>query len=130
MYEQTSELWEEGAILLVEGRVRVRNDRVSLNCDRVRLYQPGEEAVTPSPLPSPRRRLLMSIAQTDDEQADVELLNSIFAAINEYPGTDEVRLRVTDGNGSRMLRLPGTGYCPELQARLAGIVGEGNLTVE
>ena len=132
VYEQTGELWEEGAILLVEGRVKVRNDRVSLNCDRVRRYQPGEEAAPPpAPTPpKPVRRLLMSMAQTDDKEADLERLNLIFTAINEYRGTDEVRLRVTGGNGTKTLRLPGAGYCPELHARLAGIVGEGNLKVE
>jgi DNA polymerase-3 subunit alpha len=132
VFEQTRELWEEGVILLVEGRVKVRGDRVSLNCERVRAYQPGEE-VSPPPQPAaaaPRRRLMMSIAQTDNEEADLSLINGIFAAVNEYPGTDEVRLRVTDGSGTKLLRLPGADYCPELHAQLTGIVGEGNLKVE
>jgi len=37
VYASTRELWQEGNILLVEGRVRVRNDRVQLSCDNVRL---------------------------------------------------------------------------------------------
>ncbi|GAG93391.1 unnamed protein product, partial [marine sediment metagenome] len=40
LYSDTRDLWQEGNILLVEGKVRLRDDRVQLNCDHVRRYQP------------------------------------------------------------------------------------------
>ncbi len=128
VYQRTRELWSEGNILLVEGKVRVRGDRVQLSCEQVRQYRPEEEV----PAPPPRRRLLINISQTDDEESDVMRLHRIFDALRDYPGGDEVRLSVTRGDEVIDLKLPEmtTGYCPELHQRLAAIVGEEALVVE
>jgi hypothetical protein len=100
---------------------------VQLSCERVSQYQPEEVA----PTPPARRRLLINLAQTEDEESDVGLIHRIFAALRDYPGGDEVRLSVTRGDEVINLRLPEmtTGYCPELHQQLAALVGEGNLTV-
>ena len=49
VYANTRDLWQEGNILLVEGKVRLRDDRVQLSCDYVRRYElepaPPEEAI-------------------------------------------------------------------------------------
>jgi DNA polymerase-3 subunit alpha len=128
VYERTRELWSEGNIVLVQGKVRVRGDRVQLNCELAREYQPEDVAATPPPA----YRLLINIAQTDDENGDVTRLRQISAVLKDYPGGDEVNLRVTCGDEVIDLKLPGmtTGYCPQLHQRLAAIVGEGSLTVE
>ncbi|MFC2003914.1 DNA polymerase III subunit alpha, partial [Chloroflexota bacterium] len=39
VYADTRDLWQEGNVLLVTGKVRVRDDRVQLNCDSVSRYQ-------------------------------------------------------------------------------------------
>ncbi|MFC1979189.1 DNA polymerase III subunit alpha, partial [Chloroflexota bacterium] len=44
VYQTTKELWEEGNILIIEGRVRTRNDRVQINCQAVRVYNHQEVA--------------------------------------------------------------------------------------
>ena len=128
VYERTRELWSEGNILLVEGKVRLRGDRVQLSCELVRQYQPEDVA----PAPPARRRLLINLAQTEDEESDVGLIQRIFAAIRDYPGGDEVCLSVTRGDEVINLRLPEmtTGYCPELHQRLAALVGEEALVVQ
>ncbi|AKG52723.1 DNA polymerase III alpha subunit [Dehalogenimonas sp. WBC-2] len=41
LYSQTKEFWQEGNVLLVEGKVVFRGDRGSIHADAVRLYQPG-----------------------------------------------------------------------------------------
>ena len=41
VYTDTSDLWQECNILLVEGKVRLRDDRVQLNCEKVRHYPPA-----------------------------------------------------------------------------------------
>ena len=45
VYERTQSLWTEGAILKVEGRVRLRNnDRISVHCNHVEKFEiPSEE---------------------------------------------------------------------------------------
>jgi DNA polymerase-3 subunit alpha len=41
LYAQTKDFWQEGNVLLVEGKVVLRGDRSSIYADAVRLYQPG-----------------------------------------------------------------------------------------
>ncbi|TFG45702.1 MAG: DNA polymerase III subunit alpha, partial [Dehalococcoidia bacterium] len=41
LYSQTKEFWQEGNVLLVEGKVVFRGDRGSIHADAVKLYQPG-----------------------------------------------------------------------------------------
>ena len=125
VYERTKELWHEGNILLVEGKVRARGDRVQLSCERVREYHPDEVA----PPPPKKRRIAISVTQTENEDSDVARLQGIFAVLRSYPGADEVRLNVNNGDEVKRLRLPSVNYCSELHQQIAAIVGEGNLAV-
>jgi DNA polymerase-3 subunit alpha len=43
VYAETGELWQEGDIIEVKGKVRVREDRLQLSCEEARLYQPTEK---------------------------------------------------------------------------------------
>jgi len=148
VYETTRELWQEGNILLVEGKVRLRDDRVQLNCDSVHLYQPeavqSEEVVTPEPDEKPvqveetpsdtaltkSHRLVISITQTSDEESDTANLHKVGETLKEFPGEDDVSLRVNIAERVFNLKLPNTGYCPELHQRLVELVGEDGLRVE
>ena len=47
IFEDTRELWKEGSIVLVKGKVQERGDRIQLVCDDAKEHTPGE----PSPLP-------------------------------------------------------------------------------
>ena len=138
VYTSTRELWQEGTILLVEGRVRVRNDRVQLSCDNVRRYQletapqeaPPEEEKKPEP-PPPKSRLTISIKQTEDIDNDVACLNKLVDTLRIFPGEDEVNMCVVSGDRVVNLKLSNinTGYCPELHQRLVELVGEEGLKV-
>ena len=149
VYEDTRELWEEGNILLVEGKVRLRDERVQLACDNVRRYQPeaptNVEATTPQPeeippapettvetTPREKKRLVINIQQTGDKKGDVDRLNRLLDTLKEFPGRDEVRLILHDGEKVTRLRLASvtTGYCPELHQRLVELVGEDGLEVK
>ncbi len=150
LYSDTRDLWQEGDILLVEGKVRLRNDRVQLNCDHVRRYQPeaaqGEEVVTSQPTklpivaeeaaaytaPAESRRLVISISQTSDKDTDIAYLHKLIDTLKEFPGQDEVSLRVANEEKIINLKLSNmhTGYCSELHQRLVELVGEDGLRVE
>jgi len=148
VYESTRELWEEGNILLVEGKVRLRDDRVQLNCDSVRRYQPeaapSEEVVSPEPDEIPLaagetpadyaaakgHRLIISITQTSDKDADVACLQKLMGALRDFPGQDEVLLRVKAKVKVDNLKLTNTSYYPALHQRLVELVGEDGLTLE
>jgi DNA polymerase III alpha subunit len=131
VYQQTQELWIEGNILLIQGKVRARNDGAQLICDQVRQYEPGKEKPPPEPLPK-RRRLLVTIAQTDNEQEDLNRLTRTVETLKSYPGKDEVTLTVVSGTERVRLDLPNVTvtYGPELHQRLAELVEEKNLRLE
>jgi DNA polymerase-3 subunit alpha len=149
VYTDTGDLWEEGNILLVEGKVRLRDDRVQISCDKVRRYQPTvpDEEVAPSPpeeepvvaeettastTPAESRRLVISLSQTSDEEMDKTNLHKLIAALRDFPGQDAVKLSVTNGERVINLRLSSiyTNYCPELRQRLVELVGEDGLRLE
>jgi len=150
LFSDTRDLWQEGDILLVEGKVRLRNDQVQLNCDRVRRYQPGvapgEEVVASQPneapvvaeettaytAPAESHRLLISISQTSDKDTDIAYLHKLLDTLKEFPGQDEVSLRVTNEEKIINLKLSimRTDYCPELHQRLVELVGEEGIELE
>jgi len=149
IFTDTRDLWQEGNFLLVEGKVRVREDRVQLNCDHVRIYQPeapGEEETPHEPLELPpaekaviedtpsagNRQLLINLNQTSDEGKDEELLLELIAVLKDFPGRDEVKLRITNDDRVTSLRLPDlyTNYCPELHQRLAKLVREDGINLD
>ena len=54
VYSGTAELWEEGNIVLVEGRVGMRDDSIQLSCKKVSRYQPDKPK--PEKPPNTRRK--------------------------------------------------------------------------
>jgi DNA polymerase-3 subunit alpha len=142
VYADTRDLWQEGNILLVQGKVRMREDQVQLSCDNVRRYElepsPPEEPVavkepeTPPPPPPQRHRLVISLSQTSDAASDTAQLNKLVDILRVFPGEDEVNLCIVNGEKIINLKLSNiyTGYCSELRRRLVELVGEEGLKVE
>ncbi|MDD4875685.1 MAG: DNA polymerase III subunit alpha [Dehalococcoidales bacterium] len=148
IFSDTKDLWQEGNIVLVEGKVRLRDEQVQLNCDHVRRYQPGEgqneEIVISQPAekmaitveamnnsaPVKNYRLVIGINQTSDKDSDISYLHKVTDILEDFPGLDEVRLRITNGEKIYNLKLSTIGYCPELHQRLVALTGEDDLSVE
>lgn len=78
------------------------------------------------------RRLVISLSQTSDAAGDKANLHKIIDILRSYPGHDEIKLRVT--NGSKIVHMRFfdifADCCPELQTRLAEVVGPGGLKLE
>ncbi len=125
VYQQTSDLWKEGNILLLRGKVESRRGQVQLTCLAVTLYQTAQGEV-----PHPHQ-LLIRLNQTDDAQADIGRLQQVVTLLEQFPGQDEVILRIPDGGSVLRLQMPhlSVGLCPELQQRLSELVGRDNLEV-
>jgi DNA polymerase-3 subunit alpha len=150
VYSQTEEYWQEGNELVLMGKVRARDDEVTVVCDSISFYehpsdqqeagvqptlQPSEKpAERPTPIRQPveRRRLIIELRQTADKDGDITLLNKIIDVLKEYPGTDEVRLNIVNGGDAIPLRLPNvkTVYGPELEKRLEEVIASGSYRVE
>jgi DNA polymerase-3 subunit alpha len=133
VYSQTREVWQEGKILLVEGVVKIRDDRASINCFRVRQYQPGDEdgqetrPVTPT-LP---RKIRINISPSDEADEDLTRLSQVIDILNQYPGQDTVMLTVVTPEETVNMKLPNTiSYCPELAQEINSTLGNNSLRLE
>jgi DNA polymerase III subunit alpha len=145
VYTETEKLWQEGNEIVVQGKVRIRDEQPQISCDNVRLYQPPQEekeAVKPSEVKAPeiktpeapgevvkaspvRQRLIINIKQTKDKEGDIALLGKIVAALKSNAGRDEVQINILNGSAPIPLKLPSvqTSYGPELKKQLTELVG-------
>jgi len=90
------------------------------------------EKTMPRDMPAENRRLVISLSQTSDAEGDKANLNKVVEILRSYPGHDEVKLKVANGNKITHLRLFDihADYCSELHERLVEVVGEGGLKLE
>ena len=159
VYSGTTELWEEGNIVLVEGKVGVRDDGIQLSCKKVSRYEPGKQkpektsATTAKPVsaaetrpvangnvykpeekPAPRQRhkLIVTIQDSGDSEKDANCLRRVVYTMKEFPGQDEVSLRIPNEGKIVKLKIANlnTDYTPELRHRIIELVGEAGLKVE
>jgi hypothetical protein len=94
--------------------------------------EPAVEETKTKEIPMENRRLVISLNQTSDAERDKANLYTIIDILRGYPGHDEVKLKVANGNKITHLRLFDifADYCPELHARLVEVVGDGGLKLE
>ncbi len=134
VYGQTKELWQEGAILLVEGAVKLRDERVSISCYRVRQYQPGGDEtgeIEPTTQPPSPRQIVITINESDEDEEGVTRLHRVREVLGRYSGEDTVQLTIVAGEKTVRLALPNrTNYCPELAQDLNSVLGANTLRVE
>jgi DNA polymerase-3 subunit alpha len=145
VFAQTKELWQEGNILLVEGRVRERGDQMQIVCERVRRYdlepqkrdKPAARAAAQPVISNEekvaqRHRLTVVLQQTADAQADIAQLHAVMAVLQDYPGDDEVSLTVN--NGTKIFKLKmgqvRVTYGEELRRRVAALIGAESIKLE
>ncbi|MFA5055860.1 MAG: DNA polymerase III subunit alpha [Dehalococcoidia bacterium] len=129
VYQRTKDLWVEGNIVLIDGKVQNRRDQIQVSVDNARLYLPDDEPEPPPP-PVPKRKIRITVTESESKEADLERLKSLVGLVRQYPGKDDVLLRVEVSNGGDTVRLSPAAYTPELHERLVEIVGEGNVVVE
>ena len=148
VFTATSDLWQEDNELVVWGKVRVREERVQVACERVSLYRPEASLFAPAeepgaapaeerpvetapPVPVERRRLTVTLTTSDDPEADRARLRQVVALLRQFRGHDPVRLRIPDNGGFHDMALPeDTQYCDGLRERLVELVGEEALVLE
>jgi len=92
---------------------------------------PIKETTTTAPA-AENRRLVINLSQTSDEERDKTNLHRLIAVLRDFPGPDEVKLSVSNGERVINLRLYNiyTGYCSELRQRLIELVGEEGIRLE
>jgi DNA polymerase-3 subunit alpha len=149
VFASTRDLWVEGNILLVDGKVKTRGDRPQLVCEHVRIYNLedktlAKKVVAPKFFESPKaneetvktpgktRRLTVRLKQTGDEAGDVKQLHDVIDILNEYPGDDVVNIIVDNGTKVFTMKMPNMhiGICSKMMSRLADKVGEDRIATD
>ena len=127
LYQQTKDLWTEGRIVVIQGKVRAKGNEVSVVCDHVREYRPGE---TKSPTTQPpARQLTITLGQTEDEQGDIERLRQLVEIIKAYPGNDRVHLAIATEEEVVNLTMPhlSIDWSPAVHEHLLNLVPEESI---
>ena len=149
VFASTRDLWVEGNILLVDGKVKIRADKPQLVCEHVRIYNLedktlAKKVVAPKFFESPKateetgktpgktRLLTVRLKQTGDEAADVKQLHDVMDILNDYPGDDVVSIIVDNGTKVFRLKMPHMhiGICSKMMSRLADKVGEDRIATD
>ncbi|MCS7207509.1 MAG: DNA polymerase III subunit alpha [Dehalococcoidia bacterium] len=160
VYETTRSLWREGNLVWVVGRLRHRDEEVSVVVDEVRPYQipdaPASEGAEPPPALSlhrpshangthsrpltngtsaqapPPRRLILRLQETSDPQADEALLRDTLKLLLEHPGPDRVFLLLVSGGKRVRVELPtiSVAYSDGLQRQLEERLGPHSVILE
>ena len=75
---------------------------------------------------------MVDLRQTDNVDSDLTNLSRLIGILKEFPGQDEVNLRVINGTTITNLKIPAifVNYSAELQRRVIEIVGETGMRVE
>jgi len=145
VFSQTKELWAEGNILFIEGKVRERAEMPQVVCDKAHIYDLEKKKKLEETASIPRvtsgngssgqlerNRVTLLLRQTDNENADAALLHAVVAVLREFPGEDEVILVISDGNKSFRMRMAQirVAFGEALHQRLSGMIGEGAIQAE
>ncbi|MFC1947445.1 hypothetical protein ACFLXY_05955, partial [Chloroflexota bacterium] len=148
-YEKTRDLWQEGNLLRIDVKVRLRDEEIQLSVNDADYFQmtainkkkadmntTESEATEPKEIPeeetvSAACRIVINIKPTDDVENDTDKLNKIRNIVEDYTGEDEVVLRLENGTKIDVVKLPNnTGFCDDLYRQLTDIIGEEGVRVE
>lgn len=130
-YERTFDKWRVDSIVLVNGRVSLRNDEVKISIDQVRPITEEEAQKAPArpknvPALIPENRIYIKLKDI----ADQETLVSIKRTIDNFRGPSEVVLVVGEAKQKQAIKLPtGMDLSNEGISQLNSLVGADNVKV-
>ena len=153
IYETTSELWYEGSLVEIIGKVRTRNDTLSIHCDNAKNYIIDYDAPTIEPsITTPEsnngqikrdtkqsteaKNLLMGstnlwikLEETTDPSHDEHILREVIKTLMNYPGQERVGLKIKSNGKTVTGKLPfvNVSYCTSLHNDLESIVGDNSV---
>ncbi len=111
LYEQTAELWQEENVLLITGKVEMREDQARIIADSAEQFEVSEEDL------DRRRHLLrITVQRTKNDLRDKIKIQDIYRAIQAHPGKDRFEIIIRNGTWSATL-VPKDNtvhFCPQL----------------
>ena len=133
--DRTKGIWEEGNLLMITGKVKVRGDDLSIHCEQGKVYDganapngasnssatsaakghppPSENGsvgqATASGITSPLEKpgvMLICMVESEDAEEDTLLLREAISTLLEYAGADRVQLEISTKGKRVRLELP------------------------
>jgi DNA polymerase-3 subunit alpha len=135
-FENTREIWQEGNFLRVQGKVKMKDEKLQVTCDAVEIYNPealpknvgvvtfplkveksnghgpngvngnGKNGNGKSTVNNALHKITIVMHETEDEIQDDKYLNELVDLLKEYRGKDEVNLRIVNSERVTYLKLP------------------------
>ena len=80
---------------------------------------------------TPRRTVLINIVDTGNPEEDRYRLRALMRLLQEFPGQDSVQVEISSNGQRTRLQMPlvTTSFCPQLEERLAVLIGDGQARV-
>ena len=155
--ERTRDVWQEGNVVSLSGKVRVRGDDISVHVDQARMNDGqtrsngngnGNGVKAPengsrtgggaaqengnAALRAVAARpgiIILGLVESSDAEEDAHLLMDAVRTLLEYTGADRVQLEVGTGGKVVLMELPvvTSGFCGELEERLNALLGPGRV---
>ncbi len=132
-YMRSREIWNEGEVLLIEGKVRQREDKVNINCTSAKKYEIEVTNSSDSMQPDEsdlQYKITVAIDDREGDENNVNKIHRLMDLFSAYPGEDSVNLAVMTPSGITYLELEPARFCKELNQELTEIVGSSNIKVE
>lgn len=129
-HRQCKELLIEDQLLVIEGKVDVRDGKVQLVGDIVQDYA---RAIAGKNNERPRVHLLeINLHCSGNRDHDVQLLRTVYKILEERPGPDRFRFNIISEQGRVQLEFPNatTNFVPELEMLLKETLGENAFYVQ
>jgi len=124
IYESTSELVHEDAVVRVSARVDNRNDRVQL------IVTSLARMSTEKPVPVRVREINLFLVASPDLENDIRRMHKIRELFDEFPGDDRVILHVSSGDHQTKLSAGfGVDWCDDVSAALEDLIGSESFNI-
>ncbi len=124
-YARIHDLCREENILLLNGTVDMRNDRVQLIVDDASVFE--------NKVSSGAEHWTVRLPRTGDSARDLAMLQDVYLTMQSYRGPDSIDLVVRIDGRDERLTLPSANdkytCCPELLEKLASLLGPEAVTV-
>ena len=153
LYAETRDLWSEDRLVVLKGRVDIRDGRPCLVCDAAREYDPlldgaprpapappstgGQEGQPPEPPPRPAakravRALHITFRRSGNDDQDARRLGQVYRLLIARPGDVPFYFYVPNARGRVRLEFPNamTSYSESLREEILATCGSGVLSVE
>ncbi|MGD8398952.1 MAG: DNA polymerase III subunit alpha, partial [Anaerolineae bacterium] len=139
VWEATSELWQPERVLVVRGKVNVREGDLSIIAESVTneimtVDTPGKVAAEPPrTIKDKQKHVHIFVPRTADIEQTIRRLGQVYNVLLEFPGEDRFSLYVEGGgNGDVQIQFPNdtTRHCVDLESRLRSLLGAGTIRVE